>query len=296
MTQTRGEVYDIGYQRYTGPRQGRGRARMALWVNGVRTALGLGRGWPSKVLPVILFLLLMGIAIIFTLLGTTIGSVASDVPGHAEYYQGAIIAIVIFSALIAPELLCADRRNGVIHLYLTRPLTTTDYVLGRWLAFFSVTLVFVYLPQITMFVGLTLGAAEPLDYLRDNWLDAPRFLTSGLVLALFTTTLPLAVAAFTTRRAYAAVFTIGLLIVSTATGSALAEQIAGDSGKWFVLIDIAGVPIALNHMLFNSADSAGSDQVRLALEQLQPVLVIWYLIITAGPGFILWWKYRNLKA
>ena len=59
MTGARGEVFDIGYQRYTGPREGRARARKAVWVNGVRTALGLGRGWPSKLLPILLFAVLM---------------------------------------------------------------------------------------------------------------------------------------------------------------------------------------------------------------------------------------------
>jgi len=51
MTEAHGEVYDIGYQSYPGPREGRSQARTALWRNGVRTALGLGRGWLSKVLP-----------------------------------------------------------------------------------------------------------------------------------------------------------------------------------------------------------------------------------------------------
>ena len=38
------EVFDLGYQRYTGPREGRNRARLALFDNGVRTVLGIGAG------------------------------------------------------------------------------------------------------------------------------------------------------------------------------------------------------------------------------------------------------------
>ena len=29
----------------------------------------------------------------------------------------------VFAALVAPELLCRDRREGMINLYLVRPLT-----------------------------------------------------------------------------------------------------------------------------------------------------------------------------
>ncbi len=75
MTEATGEVYDIGYQRYNGARQGRWRSRTALWVNGVRTALGLGRGWPSKILPIILTVILITIAIVFVILGTTLDPV-----------------------------------------------------------------------------------------------------------------------------------------------------------------------------------------------------------------------------
>ena len=59
MTQPQGEVFDIGYQRYEGPREGRGRARLALWKNGVRTALGLGRSVVSKILPSLLIIFML---------------------------------------------------------------------------------------------------------------------------------------------------------------------------------------------------------------------------------------------
>ena len=49
-----------------------------------------------------------------------------------------------------------------------RPLTSTDYVAGRWLAFFTIVLTLVYSGQIVLFVGLTLAAGEPLTYVREN--------------------------------------------------------------------------------------------------------------------------------
>lgn len=63
----------------------------------------------------------------------------------------------------------ADRRNGVISLYLVRPLSITDYVAARWLAFFAITLLLVYSGQIVLLAGLILSASDPVDYIRDNW-------------------------------------------------------------------------------------------------------------------------------
>ena len=133
-----------------------------------RTTLGLGRGAGAKVLPMLLFGAAMAPAIIIALIVSLTNDLI-DLPGHPEYYQVVSIVLLIFAAIIAPELLCADRRNGVISLYLVRPLSITDYVAARWLAFFAITLLLVYSGQIVLLAGLILSASDPVDYIRDNW-------------------------------------------------------------------------------------------------------------------------------
>jgi ABC-2 type transport system permease protein len=293
MTDRQGEVYDIGYQRYHGPQEGRSRARKAIWINGIRTSLGLGRGWTSKILPALLFIAMVTPALISTLIASFTGSATDTIFGHADYFEIASRILLLFSAIIAPELLTTDRRNGLINLYLVRPLSLNDYILGRWLAFFSITLIIVYLPQLLLFVGLSLSAPDVWDYLQSNWLNIPRFLASGLIVAAFTTTLPLSVAAFTTRRAYAAAFVIGLFIVSSATGNALVEEIGGASAKWYALIDITSVPIFINDMIFNKTDSSELIDELKRLPNL--VVYAWYLVLTVGPASLLWWRYQNLR-
>ena len=44
-------IHDIGYQRYTGPRLGRGAVFGALYVHGLRAAFGLGRTAKAKIFP-----------------------------------------------------------------------------------------------------------------------------------------------------------------------------------------------------------------------------------------------------
>ena len=46
---TTGVIHDLGYQRYTGPRLGRGYAFRTLYAHTVRTAFGLGRGIQAKI-------------------------------------------------------------------------------------------------------------------------------------------------------------------------------------------------------------------------------------------------------
>lgn len=269
------------------------RARRALWKNGVRTALGLGRGAQAKILPVLLFVAVIIPAIAFSFIASQSG--AEFVPGHADYYQIVSVILFLFAAIISPELLCPDRRDGVISLYLVRPLTTTDYVMGRWMAFFSITLAIVYLGQVVLFVGLMLATGNPVDYILDSWLDIPRFIGAGLVVALFTTTIPMAVSAFTTRRAYAAAFVIGLFIISTAVARALTDgnSVAGEAAKWVALIDLGSVPIHLSDMIFNNDNSSHIAELVRELPAVVPVA--WYVLLTAGPGFLLWWRYRRIR-
>ncbi len=314
MTSERqGEIYDLGYQRYHGPREGRGRARWALLVNGIRSALGVGRGSRAKVLPVLLFVAAISPAIIMLIIASQAGP-GFEVPGHAGYYSIIATILLLFSAIIAPELLIPDRRDRILHLYLVRPLTPTDYVAGRWSAFLIITLVIVYSGQVLLFLGLLLTAPDPVDYVRENWLDVPRFLAAGLVVAAFTTTLPLAVAAFTSRRAYAAAFVIGLWIVSGSAAGILATcqetttttttdgnvtvqtqecvPIAEGMSKWFALLDIEEAPIRINDFIFGEEPESGTRALVRELPDIVPIG--WYLILTAGPGFLLWRRYQRI--
>ena len=311
MTQAAGELYDLGYQHYQGPREGRMRARKAVFVDGFRTTLGLGHGPLAKVLPILLFGAAMAPAAIMAIIASQTQGLL-DLPDHADYYEIVSIILIIFSAIIAPELLCPDRRNGVISLYLVRPLTITDYVMGRWLAFFTITLLLVYSGQVVLLAGLILSAADPWDYIRENWLDIPRILGAGLLVAIFITTLPLAVSAFTNRRAYAAAFVIGVFIISVVTadiltdcdesdggrqlsaeGTRQCESLTGDAAKWIGLVDIGRVPTNVNDMIFGAEDVGLNSQLIGELPRIVPIG--WYVLLTGGLAFVLWARYKRLS-
>jgi ABC-2 type transport system permease protein len=313
MSAARGEVFDIGYQRYAGPREGRARARMALWVDGVRTAIGLGRGWPAKVLPALLLAAVV-LPALFMSLGAAGAQPGDEIPTNSDYYRLIGVVVFLFSATIAPELLCPDRRDRVIDLYLVRPITPTDYVAARWAAFLSVTLALVWVGQLVLFAGLTLADDEALEYLRDNWLDVPRLLGAGLAVALFATTLPLAASTFTTRRAYAAALIIALYLVSLPVAGVLSlcgeeegsasssgpagerqcEPVTGDAAKWFALLSLPEVPLHVSDLVFG--DESGSEFAERVRENPAAVPVAWYVLLTGGSGLLLWWRYRRLVA
>lgn len=293
-----GTVFDIGYQRYDGPREGRGRARLAVFKDGVRTALGLGRGGRAKILPWSFIGGLTGVGFILALVaGAALlfaGEVgAARVPSHSDFYGIVTIFFLVFAAIVAPELLCPDRRNGVINLYLVRPLTGTDYIAARWLAFLAVSLFAAWLPQFVLLVGLVMGNPDPVAYLREHWLDVPRILAAGAAIAAFTTTLAMLVAAFTTRRAYAAVFLVGLFVISAPFTAGLAEEIEGVAGRWISMFTLNNIPVHVNDLIFGEVSEITSEAP--ARELPPSVRVGWFFLWILLPGAVLWARYRRLS-
>ncbi len=308
-THAEGRVFDIGYQRYEGPRGGREKARAAIFKDGVKTALGIGRGWRSKVMPWFAIFAAAMAALIMAIIVITIdrvlpdGTISRDLLSHSDYYQTASIILFLFAAIVGPELLCPDRRNGVINLYLVRPLTRLDYLAARWMAFFSVMLAVAWLPQFILLAGLVFGDPDPAGYLRDNWLDVPKFLGAGFAIALYVTTLGLAVAAFTTRSAYAAIFLAGLFVVSlfTINGFTSDTSIGIDTRKWIALFSLRDIPMFMDGIIFSNttilseATAGGWPAQEAARQHPNALLVAWYTIWVALPGLVLWWRYRRIS-
>ncbi len=294
-----GTVFDIGYRSYTGPREGRGRALRAVFHDGVRIALGLGRGPRALILPWFFIGVLCVIALVMALIAGAAERMGGpgaaqqlDLPSHNDYYAIASLVLFVFGAVVAPELLCRDRREGVIQLYLVRPLSGTDYIVARWAAFLAVMVAAAWLPQVILLLGLAAGDPSPGQYLRQHWLDIPRFLTAGLAMATYVTTLAMLTASFTTRRAYAAVFLVGLVVITAPFTVGLAQEIGGTAGQWISMFTLTNIPVHVNDILFREISELTEDAPAGQLPEW--IRIGWYFVWTLVPGAVLWSRYRRL--
>ena len=301
VTNGAGTVFDIGYRGYAGVREGRARGLKAVFQDGVRIAIGLGRGGKSKILPWFFIIVLSAIALVMAMVAGAadrmVGPGAAEqlnLPSHNDYYGIASIILFVFAAVVAPELLCRDRREGTINLYLVRPLSATDYLLGRWGAMVAVMLAAAWLPQLILLMGLAGGAASPAEYLREHWLDVPRFLGAGVVMVVYVTTLAMLVASFTTRRAYAAIFLVGLVAISAPFTVGLASEIKGPVGHWISMFTLTNIPVHVNDVIFREISDVTEEAPAGQLSET--IRVTWWFLWTAIPALLLWHRYRRLSA
>ncbi|MFV1971487.1 MAG: hypothetical protein ACC683_10875, partial [Acidimicrobiia bacterium] len=157
MTDQTGAVYDLGYEPFDGERTGRSGARKTVYFDGVRRVLGLRRKARRKVMPWALLLIAMVPPIVAVGVSFLIPAGAADsidlAGQNSEFFTLAGTITMLFVALAAPELLIPDRRDGVLSMLASRPLTTTDYLGARFASLATVVGAFMIIPQLVLFFG-----------------------------------------------------------------------------------------------------------------------------------------------
>jgi ABC-2 type transport system permease protein len=242
------EVFDLGYARYDGPRGSRWTGRRAIVRDSVRTTLGLGRGAGAKIAPWLLLGLMVAPALVLVVVSALAGSLGADesdldLPGLADYYSFAMVPAALFAAIVAPELLCPDRRHGVLTLYAVRPVGALDYVLSRLAGFLAVALLALWLPEALLFTWNLLQADDTGSWVRDNWGLVPRFLLAGALVGVLFTSIAMLAASLTTRRAYAAVITLAALFVGSVIAGVGMESLDGAAEE---ALSLVGLPQAVD--------------------------------------------------
>jgi len=207
-----GVIHDIGYQRYTGPRLGRGYAVRSLYAHGLRTAFGLGRSGKSKIFP----WFAAGIALLVAVIVTAVRAQAGrPVLSYVSYSDAVSILVVLFCAVIGPELVSRDLRSGVLPLYFSRPLTRADYALAKLGATVSAAWLLLAVPLTLMFLGGAFGAGGA----KEIWTEFGRY-AAGLgyaaLFALLFGAIATLVGSLSSRRAVAAAIIAGFFLMTTA--------------------------------------------------------------------------------
>ena len=247
----RGAVYDRGYRPYEGPRGLRGAATFALFKASIRRALGIRRSWRQKVAPFVL----LGVVTIPAVVNVGIGYVTRDRIDKLEIityreYIGVSSALLLFVALVAPDVMCPDRRQRVLPLMFARPLTGVDYVVAKVGAIASILFAFSFLPQVVLFLGNMLVSDSASHYFTGHLDVLWRVPVAALILASYYAAIGVAIGSLTDRRIVAGAGVIGLLLVTSIASGILVGDGPRGSGSNAALINILSLPLYLRDLVF----------------------------------------------
>lgn len=236
-------IHDIGYQRYQGPRLGRGYAVRSLFTHSLRGAYGLGRTAKAKIFPWLVAGLVGGVAVVLTAIHAGFGE---RLLSYDEFMEAMSLLLILFVAVVAPELVSRDLRTGVLHLYFSRPLRRTDYALAKLAAMIAAVWLLLAVPLLVMLLGAVLSV--------DGWsaiLAEFRGFGSGIGYAVLTavvySSVAVAIASLLSRRAVAAGAIVAVFLLTTPivglleeTGGESVQQLAGVFSPMTQLMGIRG--------------------------------------------------------
>ena len=289
--QGRSVIHDLGYRPYTGPRLGEAAIARALIFTGFKNAFGLGRSAKSKALPFILLGMNLFPAVILVGALTLFG---------ADRAPDRLLAVRLHHAGAPQHLRGVPGARAVLtrpaprqHHALPRPAAAgrAPTPLSRWTSLLLASLVFVWLPLVIMYVGALLGE---LDF-GEQTKEASIAVFLGLVLALTLTGIGGLLASWSTRRGFAIVATIAVLLIGNGIVTAL-QGIAYEFASDETVGQVAGLfsPYSLYRGLAFAWGDANEPLSPLTSTGMEAAYLAVFLGLAAACLAGLLWRYRKL--
>jgi ABC-type transport system involved in multi-copper enzyme maturation permease subunit len=191
-TNSRGEIHDLGYARYAGPR----RPPSASWqvIARQQIAFAWATWWRWK--------LALGFAVVTTAIGAAIlyfvpgGGADRTIAMTTAFYRlpAFIVTMTLTSTLVA-----RDVETGAFGFYFSRPVRPIDYVLGKLVGNFGVMASLLVAGPLLLSL-VRMAVAESWSATQAALPMMGVTLLVGVVAALFFTAVPLAMSALLGRR------------------------------------------------------------------------------------------------
>ena len=249
-------IFDRGYRGYDGPRRGPSGARRAVYKDGLRRILGLGRKARYKIFP----WSLISIAVIAAAgfigvhwAGRELAGAAIEglLPAYGELFDFYSAISLLFIAFAGPVLLSPDRTGGVLSVYFSRPLTVDGYLSAKGAAFVTLVGGIYLVPQILLHLGLALLSDKGfLSYLGDTVEILWKVPVTTLGFVAMHGAIVFALSAFINRTGFAAAAFFGLIVAGGPIAGRVAEA-SFPAAKWFSLLALDHHPRIIRDHFFN---------------------------------------------
>ncbi len=228
-------ILDRGYRKFDGERLGVGSAiRSTAWQT-TRSIFGLGRKarhkfFPMSILSIVYLIVVIQLAIVFLFGEDT----ASFLTTNSWQMVAPGIVMILFAALVAPDAIVRDQKNGMFSLYMSTPLTKPTYIAAKVLSVAGSILLITFGPGLLYLLGKTVKGMGP-DGVGQWFETFGRLLLACVLVSLFLCLFGLAFSCFTNRRAIASI-----VVLLAYMGPAIASGVLYDEtdiGRNILLIN-----------------------------------------------------------
>lgn len=240
-------VYRQTWQRYQGELLGESTRFSVISRYGMRRIFASRIVWIYFILSLMPYLL--GGALIYVRASTEVlpslrPAIDSLITIDAQFFSvlmgiGSTLAFFM-AALTGPGLITPDLVNGALPLYLSRSLSTPQYVLGKLVALALVVSTLTWAPGLVLFLEQSLMGGW--TWMADHPGIALALTLGGMVWTLTLTLMILAISAWVRWRAVAAAVLFGIFFIGAGAGTTLNEL--ADTA-WGSVLNLSGVMQAI---------------------------------------------------
>ena len=273
-------VYQPSYRRFDGARTQGWERSWALVRNGVRRLLKQRR-----------FLILVALAWVPAIIRGGQIYAARQFPQAGEWLvvspelwesfltqQISLLPVVLVSLYTGSGAIASDLRSGAIVIYLSKPLSRVDYLLGKLLPVFFSLLAITLIPALFL-LGLHLAMSNDLSFVRNSpWLPLSMFAYSGWVATYFSL-LVLAVSSLTRSGRLAAAGFVLLAMGSHFSYQAASRLTFGEAPPF---LSVVGAPVDAAGFFFGSGSSSYLSLFMMATLMVAAVLLMTRRLRSAG--------------
>jgi ABC-2 type transport system permease protein len=211
-------VYRRGYQRYQGPITGR-RVRLLVLPRFAWRRLFQQRLIALLLVVALIWPLLCGIFIYISNHADLLKGMGKQFQNFVEvkgnffiiFMQVQASFAIFLAALAGPGLIAPDLANNALPLYFSRPLSRTEYALGRLTTLFGILSLITWVPGLFLF-GMQVGMADR-SWFSANWRIGPGIIAGFAVWILLISLVALAGSAYAKLRVVAGGIVLGFFFI-----------------------------------------------------------------------------------
>lgn len=203
----------------------------------------------------------------------------------------------ILTVLVAPPLISRDLSNNALPLYLCRPLSRAEYILGKMAVIFILLSLVTWLPGLLIFFFQ--ASLAGLGWLWANLWMIPAIFFGFVIWITLLSLLALAVSSFLKWRVVASGALLGIFFVPSAFGTIVNELFMTRNGH---LISLWATMNSIWRGLFGLFERQTSIRVATGRRQiteiflLEPPLWASWLIVAAVCAVCVWLLSRKVRA
>src|SRR5688500_10124573 len=220
-------IHDQGYRRYLGNRAAIGKSWKVMASAGI-VSMVKKRVFIGVMLMAWMGFVIRAVQIYLSAVFTQAAFLAPKGETFREFLDQQGIFVFFVTIWVGAGLIANDRRANALQLYLSKPMTSAEYIAGKLAVLFIFLVAVTFVPA--MMLLLTQAAfAGNLTFIRNNIYLLPAITLFSLVQVLLASTTMLALSSMSKSSRFVAVMYAGLFFFTTALFQALRGITGGSS-------------------------------------------------------------------